>query len=67
MCIMEGLRLEHSPSKQSFEVSFIYGHCGGHDVLGNYESECLQTDSLNVDSAVRSSPWMVSRTGGGWP
>lgn len=56
---MEGLRLQHSPSKQSFEVSFVYGHCGGHDVLDDDDSECSQADSLNVDNRVRNS----SRTG----
>lgn len=52
---MEGLRLYYSPSKQSHEVSFVYGHCGGHDVLGDYESKCLQTDSLKVDGEMRLS------------
>lgn len=64
---MEGLRLEHSPSKQSFEISFVDGHCGGHDVVGNYESEYLQSDSLNGDCQVRDCLGAVSRPGGGRP
>lgn len=49
-----GIAIVHSPSKQSFEVSFVYGHSGGHDDGDDDDSECLQTDSLNVDSRVKA-------------